>query len=266
MKQIQSMTMQTPIEIALGIDENGMTTAKKLFDFLGMSVNNYSRWFKSNITDNEFAEENADYFLFLTNEEHKGHISQDAKLTAAFAKKLSMQQKNERGEQARQYFVKVEDKAKDMVLMLKEASSNPMKLLELHYQALKEVDGKVNALSDDLSTVRRDLEDFKNDMPILGIEESKITNAVRKKGVQCLGGKESNAYQDRSLRGKLYADLYGQLYRNFGVKSYLAIKRNQTETAITIIQGYTPPLVLAETIETVNAQLTFSDTENQDAI
>ena len=35
---------QTPIEIALGIDEEGMTTAKILFDFLGMSRNNYSRW------------------------------------------------------------------------------------------------------------------------------------------------------------------------------------------------------------------------------
>jgi ORF6N domain./ORF6C domain. len=144
--------------------------------------------------------------------------------------------------------------------------TDPMKLLELHYQALKQVDGKVSALSNDLCTVRKDLEDFKNDMPILGIEESKITSAVKRKGVQCLGGKESNAYQDRSLRGKLYADLYGQLYRNFGVKSYLAIKRNQTETAITIIQGYTPPLVLAETIETVNAQLMFSNMEDQDTL
>lgn len=50
------------------------------------------------------------------------------------------------------------------------------------------------------------------------------------------------------------------------MKSYLAIKRNQTETAITIIQGYTPPLVLAETIETVNAQLMFSNMEDQDTL
>lgn len=129
MNEIANATMQTPIEIALGIDENGMTTARKLFDFLGMSPNNYSRWFKSNVTDNDFAEENVDYFLFLTNEEHKGHASQDATITASFAKKLSMQQKNERGEQARNYFVKVEDKAKDMVVMLKEVADNPMKLL-----------------------------------------------------------------------------------------------------------------------------------------
>lgn len=254
MNEIANATMQTPIEIALGIDEDGMTTARKLFDFLGMSPNNYSRWFKSNITDNDFAEENVDYFLFLTNEEHKGHASQDAKLTSSFAKKLSMQQKNERGEQARNYFVKIEDKAKDMVLLLKEASDNPMKLLELHYKALKEVDGKVNALSDGLSTVRKDLEDFKNDMPILGVEESKITNAVKRKGVECLGGKESNAYNDRSVRGRLYSDLHNQLRREFGVSTYKAIKRNQADTAVSIIQCYVPPLVLSETIDTLNAQ------------
>lgn len=254
MNDIVSTTMQTPIEIALGIDENGMTTARKLFDFLGMSPNNYSRWFKSNITDNDFAEENVDYFLFLTNEEHKGHASQDAKLTSSFAKKLSMQQKNERGEQARNYFVKIEDKAKDMVLLLKEASDNPMKLLELHYKALKEVDGRVNALSDDLSIVRKDLDDFKNDMPILGVEESKITNAVKRKGVECLGGKESNAYNDRSVRGRLYSDLHNQLRREFGVSTYKAIKRNQADTAVSIIQCYVPPLVLSETIDTLNAQ------------
>lgn len=129
-----------------------------------------------------------------------------------------------------------------------------MELLELHYKALKEVDGKVNALSDDLSTVRKDLEDFKNDMPILGVEESKITNAVKKKGVECLGGKESNAYNDRSVRGRLYSDLHNQLRREFGVSTYKAIKRNQTDTAITIIQCYVPPLVLSETIGTMNAQ------------
>lgn len=257
MNEIANATMQTPIEIALGIDENGMTTARKLFDFLGMSPNNYSRWFKSNITDNDFAEENVDYFLFLTNEEHKGHASQDAKLTSSFAKKLSMQQKNERGEQARNYFVKVEDKAKDMVVMLKEVADNPMKLLELHYKALKEVDGKVNALSDGLSTVRKDLEDFKNDMPILGVEESKITNAVKRKGVECLGGKESNAYNDRSVRGRLYSDLHNQLRREFGVSTYKAIKRNQADTAVSIIQCYVPPLVLSETIDTLNAQQTL---------
>lgn len=116
MNSLVENTMQTPIEIALGIDENGMTTVKKLFDFLGMSRNNYSRWYKTNITDNQFAEENIDYFPFLTNEECGGQASLDSKITAHFAKKLSMMQKNERGEEAREYFTRLEEKTKDMMI------------------------------------------------------------------------------------------------------------------------------------------------------
>lgn len=109
-------------------------------------------------------------------------------------------------------------------------------------------------LREEVQTIKKNLEDFKNDMPILGVEESKITNAVKRKGVECLGGKESNAYNDRSVRGRLYSDLHNQLRRQFGVSTYKAIKRNQADTAVSIIQCYVPPLVLSETIDTLNAQ------------
>ena len=33
---------RTPIEIALGIDEKGMTTAKKLYEFLELNAGNYA--------------------------------------------------------------------------------------------------------------------------------------------------------------------------------------------------------------------------------
>ena len=112
-------------------------------------------------------------------------------------------------------------------------------------------------LREEVQTIKKDLEDFKNDMPILGVEESKITNAVKRKGVECLGGKESNAYNDRSVRGRLYSDLHNQLRRQFGVSTYKAIKRNQADTAVSIIQCYVPPLVLSETIETMNAKQTL---------
>lgn len=107
----------TPIEIALGIDSDGRTTATKLYEFLELNSSNYSKWFRKNITENEFAEENVDYFPFvlqyesLTGEKER----KDAKLTASFAKKLSMIQKNQKGEAARNYFVGIENGAKKLV-------------------------------------------------------------------------------------------------------------------------------------------------------
>lgn len=107
----------TPIEIALGIDNEGRTTATKLYDFLELNPSNYSKWYRKNILENEFAEENMDYFPFvlkyesLTGEKER----QDAKLTASFAKKLSMMQKNQKGEMARNYFVGIENGAKKLI-------------------------------------------------------------------------------------------------------------------------------------------------------
>ncbi len=123
-----------------------------------------------------------------------------------------------------------------------------LELMELQMQAIKEVDAKV-------SEVNKDLQDFKEDMPILGIEESRITAAVKKKGVKCLGGKASEAYHDKSLRGKVYADIYGQLKREFGVETYKAIKRGHCDKAVSIIDAYELPLVLRVAIEDCNAQM-----------
>lgn len=120
--------------------------------------------------------------------------------------------------------------------------------IKLQLQAIGEIDERV-------SSIDKDLQNFKQDMPILGIEESKITGAARRKGVQCLGGKDSEAYKDRSLRSKVYADIYGELKRQFGVTSYKAIKRSQCEKAVNIIEIYELPLILAEQVEDTNSQM-----------
>lgn len=64
----QQIERQTPIEIELVINEEGMTTAKKLFEYLELRSENYSRWVKK-IEENIFVEEGVDYFLFVLNEE-----------------------------------------------------------------------------------------------------------------------------------------------------------------------------------------------------
>ena len=43
MNDIINTSNQTPIEIALGIDEEGMTTARKLYSFLELAQGQFSR-------------------------------------------------------------------------------------------------------------------------------------------------------------------------------------------------------------------------------
>ncbi len=120
MQEISEVTMQTPIEIALGVDKNGMTTARKLYDFLGLAHGQFSRWAKTNITDNEFATENEDYWRFDIDVE--GNRTVDYKLTAHFAKKLSCKGNGAKADEAREYFTTVEEKKKEEVINRSQAS------------------------------------------------------------------------------------------------------------------------------------------------
>lgn len=128
-------------------------------------------------------------------------------------------------------------------------------------QVPQTTDGKIALLAQghtelkaEVDSIKEDLEALKMDLPILPIEADKITEAVKKKGVAVLGGKQSNAYNDRGLRQKLYNNLYANLKYNFGVKSYKSIKRSQCDKAIEIIQRYEPPFFLAQQIDSTNAQ------------
>ena len=114
----QTTNFQTPIEIALGIDENELTTAKKLYDFLELNPAHFARWCKRNITENEFAEENVDFWAFTPDGERNfnPNPTTDYKLTAHFAKKLSVKGNSARAEEAREYFTRIEEKAKQHVI------------------------------------------------------------------------------------------------------------------------------------------------------
>lgn len=84
---------QTPIEIALKIDENGMTSLRNLYEFLGLDKSHYKRWYTQNIIKNSFATENIDYFIVSLEGEPKKYNPNptlEFKLTTDFAKQLSM--------------------------------------------------------------------------------------------------------------------------------------------------------------------------------
>lgn len=258
MNQLQTQTNQTPIEIALGIDERGMTTARKLYDFLELNPSNYARWVKSNITENEFAEEERDFYSSSMTSEGRGNFAEDFKLSATFAKKLSMTAKNEKGEQARDYFVKAEDKLKEVALNIKGLSTE-MQALIMH-------DKKIQAVVEHISTHDNRLDKLEFDIPLYGCEAKEISDHVKRKGVCILGGKKSNAYNDNSIRSSVYRDIYDQIKREFGLydaegknKTYLALKRKYLADAHECVDCYEAPLYLQERIDDANRQMKIDD-------
>ena len=141
------ISSQTPIEIALKIDENGMTSLKNLYSFLELEPKNYSRWCKRNITDNPFATEGIDYIVVRQTEERPNpKPTYEYKLTSDFAKQLSMTVKNERGQEARQYFIACEQGLKVAVQKLQSNPNNEVneKLIEL----LTSMDNRLSKLEE----------------------------------------------------------------------------------------------------------------------
>lgn len=140
---------QTPIEIALDVDEAGCTTARKLYKWLELRPGDYARWVDKNIVNNRFAEEGKDYSASMRSEnvessengvdiglnhsasmrsekKTRGKFAQDYLLTASFAKRLAMASSSTKGEETRLYFLKVEEALAGMAV-----KAEPMTQAEL---------------------------------------------------------------------------------------------------------------------------------------
>lgn len=110
-------------------------------------------------------------------------------------------------------------------------------------------------LTERIDKVDKDLQEFKEDMPLLALECQRITRAKNQKVVPLMGGKSAPAYKNKSLMHKVYSDVDAQLRREFGVNTYKAIKRNQCDLAVKIIEDYVLPMYLKEEIDAENAQM-----------
>ena len=80
-------------------------SARDLHEFLGIETR-YNDWFRR-MCEYGFSE-NTDFYSFLSKTSEGGRPAQDAQLTIEMAKEICMLQRNERGKQARQYFIQLE--------------------------------------------------------------------------------------------------------------------------------------------------------------
>lgn len=100
-----------------------------------------------------------------------------------------------------------------------------------------------------VDNVENKIQSLEDDMPLYGCEIDEIQKHIRRKGISVLHGKDSLAYKDGSVRSSVYADMYGQLKREYGcVSSYKSIKRKYIADVHDFIDCYTVPRVLEEQI------------------
>ncbi len=220
----------------------------ELYECLG-SKQEYSNWVRNRLKECDSLE-NEDFTIILS-KSTGGRPKNEYIIKLDIAKEMAMLERNEKGKQVRRYFIQVEKKYKEKVIL-----GNPLEGISPELQAVIVVDKRVTKVEQSLDSVKKEFEIFKEELPIFGVDEDKIQTAVRRKGVEILGGKNSNAYKDKSIHGKVFSDIYRELKHQFGITgTYKQLRRNQCDTAVKIIEAYRPPMFLAEQVKNCNAQI-----------
>ena len=220
-----------------------LVSGRELHEFLEIRTK-YKDWFRRMV---EYGFEEEIDFIRVAQKRATNNLKNpvttviDHAISIDMAKEISMIQRTEKGKIARQYFINCEKKLKEVKKL------SPMELMELQFKALKEQKEKIEE-------VENRVDKLEEDMPLFQIDCKEIQALVRKKGIEALGGYRSIAYNDNSLRGKVYSDIQQQIRREFGVLRYEAIKRSQLEMAKEIIINYKVPLVLENEIKLLNDQ------------
>jgi anti-repressor protein len=233
------------IKITKDDNGNSVVSGRELHDFLEVTER-YSSWF-IRMTKYGF-EENVDYvgckvFNTLAKQELQDHA-----LTLDMAKEISMIQRTEKGKQARQYFIEVEKEYKKQI-----AESQfrlPTNLTEMTLMFNNVMQGQDKKIEEQGKKV-----DFLMDLSGLTSSRNKeLTKARNKKVIQVCGGTESNSYKDKSLRSKIYKELFKSFRNRFDVSQYVDTPMRYFDKAKDFISNWYPPFELKEEIELRNAQ------------
>lgn len=114
-------------------------------------------------------------------------------------------------------------------------------------------------LEQTVNSIKEDMTELKDNIPLYGCEIDEVKQHVNRKGVIVLGGKDSEAYKNGSIRSSVYSDIYKQLKREFGcVTTYKSIRRKYIDNVHKFIDDYALPMALAEQVKEANAQISMS--------
>lgn len=125
-----------------------------------------------------------------------------------------------------------------------------IQLLQRTINVVADQEKELNQVKDDISYLKRDF----------GLPEDKaedLKSAVGRQTLNALGGVESNANRNASIRGKTYSALYRELNHYFHVTRYRKIPAESFDTAMKYVNNWIPSTNLRLEIQEINSQLDF---------
>lgn len=232
------------IKITKDDNGNSVVSGRDLHDFLEVKTA-YKDWFPRMC---EYGFTDGKDFSSILSESTGGRPRVDHAMTLDMAKEISMIQRTERGKQARQYFIDVEKEYKKQIGQSQfRLPKNLTEMSTMFFDVMKDQDKKIEEQSEKVNFLM-------NLSGLTSPRNKELTKARNKKIIQVCGGSESNSYQDKSLRSKLYNELFKSYRHRFDVNQYVDTPMKRFDEAKEYINNWYPPFELKDEIEKANAQ------------
>ncbi|MYV14816.1 Rha family transcriptional regulator [Ligilactobacillus salivarius] len=156
------------------------------------------------------------------------------------------------GKKADEFKLKYIDAFNKMENQIKEKTQfrlpkNLTEMSTMFFDVMKDQDKKIEEQSEKVNFLM-------NLSGLTSPRNKELTKARNKKIIQVCGGSESNSYQDKSLRSKLYNELFKSYRHRFDVNQYVDTPMKRFDEAKEYINNWYPPFELKDEIEKANAQ------------
>lgn len=135
-----------------------------------------------------------------------------------------------------------------------------VKYIERFNEMEKEIDPITLALQAALDTRKRvdvietDIQQLKETTRIDTLQEKQLSDIVKRKVLDAVGGKKSNAY---SIAPRLFPDAWRLLKNHFGIASYKSLPRLKFYEAVELLNLWQPSAILQLEINSLNKQMDF---------
>ena len=237
----QEKTMNQLITITQNENNDQVVSGRELHEFLEVKTP-YHIWFER-MAEYGFTE-NVDFIGFeQKSSKLGGRPSVDHALKIDMAKEISMIQRNEKGKQARQYFIEVEKELKQQLL-----PQTPEQQIALLAQ------GNVN-LNKKVEQIENSVLDLTDRFGLPSNKAKVLQKKVASKVYMFTGGKYSNAH--KKLGAKVFREFYKDLNNRFDVVKYSDIPLSRYDEATEYLDMWQPSFNTTLEIRGLNSQTSF---------
>lgn len=109
----------------------------------------------------------------------------------------------------------------------------------------------------EISQIKNDVDYLKENMRIDTLQQRDIQNIASQSVIHALGGKDSNAYQTKSIKAKTFSAFWNEFKNYFRLPRYGDLQKSKYDEALRFIQLWRPSTSLQMEIDSCNSQMVF---------